>query len=63
MEWHISFYNQKVETETLSFPKGILANFLHIAEMIEELGLALGGYPRIAILARASSIESDFSII
>jgi len=42
MEWHISFYNQKVETETLSFPKGILANFLHITEMMEELGPALG---------------------
>ena len=42
MEWHISFYNQKVEAETLSFPKGILANFLHIAEMIEECGPALG---------------------
>ncbi len=24
------------------FPKGILANFLHIAEMIEEFGPALG---------------------
>lgn len=42
MEWHISFYNHKVESETLSFPKGILANFLHIAEMIEEFGPALG---------------------
>jgi len=42
MEWNISFYNQKVESETLSFPKGILANFLHIAEMIEECGPALG---------------------
>ncbi len=42
MEWHISFYNEKVESETLSFPEGILANFLHIAEMIEECGPALG---------------------
>ena len=42
MEWHISFYNKKVEAETLSFPKGILANFLHIAEMMEECGPALG---------------------
>jgi len=42
MEWHVSFYNQKVEAETLSFPNGILANFLHIAEMIEECGPALG---------------------
>jgi len=42
MKWHISFYNHKVESETLSFPTGILANFLHIAEMIEEFGPALG---------------------
>ena len=42
MEWHISFYNQKVEDETLAFPEGILANFLHVAEMIEECGPALG---------------------
>lgn len=42
MKWHITFYNQKVEAQILSFPKGILANFLHIAEMMEELGPALG---------------------
>ena len=42
MKWHISFYNHKVESATLLFPKGILANFLHIAEMIEEFGPALG---------------------
>ena len=42
MKWHITFYNNKVEAETMSFPPGILANFLHIAEMIEEFGPALG---------------------
>jgi phage-related protein len=42
MKWKISFYNQKVERETLNFPPGILANFLHIAEMIEEFGPMLG---------------------
>ena len=42
MKWRITFYNEKVEEETLSFPKGILANFIHIAEMIEEFGPALG---------------------
>ena len=38
MNWKITFYNDKVEAKTLAFPSGILANFLHIAEMIEELG-------------------------
>jgi len=42
MSWNITFYNSKVEVETLSFPPGILANFLHIAEMTEEFGPALG---------------------
>jgi phage-related protein len=42
MKWQITFHNEKVEQETLNFPSGILANFLHIAEMIEEFGPALG---------------------
>ncbi|MEY2857490.1 MAG: hypothetical protein RLZZ74_1802 [Cyanobacteriota bacterium] len=42
MKWHITFYSEKVEQETLNFPPGILASFLHIAEMIEEFGPALG---------------------
>jgi len=42
MNWHVTFYNEKVEEKTLSFPKGILANFLHIVEMMEEYGPALG---------------------
>ena len=42
MKWQITFYSQKVEQETLNFPPGILANFLHIAEMIEEFGVTIG---------------------
>ena len=42
MKWKITFYSEKVELETLKFPAGILANFLHIAEMIEDLGPKLG---------------------
>ena len=42
MKWKISFYSNKVEEEALNFPDGILANFVHIAEMIEEFGPALG---------------------
>ena len=42
MNWHITFYSDKVEQATLSFPLGVLANFLHIAEMIEEFGPTLG---------------------
>ena len=42
MKWQVTFYNEKVEEETLGFPKGILANFIHIVEMIEDFGPALG---------------------
>jgi Phage derived protein Gp49-like (DUF891) len=42
MNWNITFYSDKVEQAILSFPPGILANFLHIAEMIEKFGPALG---------------------
>jgi phage-related protein len=42
MKWKISFFDGKVEAETLRFPAGILANLLHILEMIEEFGPALG---------------------
>lgn len=42
MKWKITFYSAKVEVQTLKLPSGVLANFLHIAEMIEELGPNLG---------------------
>lgn len=42
MNWKITFYNTRVEAQTLDFPKGILANFLHISEMIEKFGPNLG---------------------
>ena len=42
MKWKISFFDEKVETQILRFPAGILANLLHILEMIEEFGPALG---------------------
>lgn len=42
MPWVITFYNKKIEAQTLIFPAGILANFLHIIELIEEFGPNLG---------------------
>ncbi|HEY9128216.1 MAG TPA: type II toxin-antitoxin system RelE/ParE family toxin [Sulfurovum sp.] len=42
MSWRVTFYNEKVEKETLGFPAGVLADLLHILEMIEELGPNLG---------------------
>ena len=38
MSWKITFFNLKVKEETLNFPDGILANLLHILEIIEEFG-------------------------
>ena len=42
MSWKVTFFDEKVESDTHSFPAGILANFLHIAEMIEEFGPNIG---------------------
>ena len=42
MSWKITFFNHKVEADTLAFPAGILANFLHILEMIEDFGPNIG---------------------
>ncbi|ADK81309.1 type II toxin-antitoxin system RelE/ParE family toxin [Sediminispirochaeta smaragdinae] len=42
MKWEIVFFSEKVSKETMKFPKGILADFLHIAEMIESFGSSLG---------------------
>jgi phage-related protein len=42
MSWKITFFNHKVEAEVLAFPAGILANFLHILELIEDFGPSLG---------------------
>lgn len=42
MSWKVSFFNAKVKEETLRFPAGILANYLHILEIIEEFGPTIG---------------------
>lgn len=42
MSWKVTFYSERVEKEILKFPTGILADLLHILEMIEELGPNLG---------------------
>ena len=42
MSWKITFFNLKVKEETLNFPDGILANLLHILEIIEEFGSNAG---------------------
>ncbi|ARN72846.1 type II toxin-antitoxin system RelE/ParE family toxin [Oceanicoccus sagamiensis] len=42
MTWTVTFYNTKVERETLALPTGVLAGFIRIAELIEEFGPDLG---------------------
>lgn len=42
MTWNVTFFSEKVREETLGFPDGILADFLHIAEIIEKFGPAIG---------------------
>ncbi|MEM1141473.1 MAG: type II toxin-antitoxin system RelE/ParE family toxin [Pseudomonadota bacterium] len=42
MRYAITFYSEKVESETLDLPPGILANLLRILELVEEFGPGLG---------------------
>ena len=42
MNWRITFYNKKVKLQVLAFPEGLLASFLHTAELIEECGPKIG---------------------
>ena len=42
MKWTVTFYNEKVENQTLALPAGILANLLHIIELVEEFGPSIG---------------------
>ena len=42
MSWKVTFYSERVEKETLAFPSGVLADLVHILEMIEDLGPNLG---------------------
>ena len=42
MGWRITYYSEKVQKETFALPKGILANFLRLTELIEEFGPDLG---------------------
>lgn len=42
MNWKVEFYNEKVEEQTIAFPKGILADFLRVVELIEEFGPLIG---------------------
>ena len=42
MKWRVAFFNKKVRSQALAFPKGILANFLHALELLEEFGPSIG---------------------
>ncbi|QGP41353.1 type II toxin-antitoxin system RelE/ParE family toxin [Piscirickettsia salmonis] len=42
MAWKISYFNGKVMEQVLAWPKGVLANYLHISELMQEFGPNLG---------------------
>ena len=42
MAWAVTFCNEKVENQTLGLPAGILANLLHIIELVEAFGPSIG---------------------
>ena len=42
MVWKVTFFDAKVEAQTLKLPKGLLAKLLRVFELVEEFGPALG---------------------
>lgn len=42
MTWTVTFYSEKVENQTLELPAGILANLLHVLDLVEEFGPSIG---------------------
>jgi phage-related protein len=42
MEWHIKYYNQKLEEEILNLPDGLLARYLRLTDLMCEFGSNLG---------------------
>jgi phage-related protein len=42
MNWTVTFYNQRLESELLTFSAGFLARFLRYAERMEVFGPDLG---------------------
>ena len=42
MEWQILYYNQKLESEILNLPDGLLARYLRLTDLMLEFGSNLG---------------------
>ena len=42
MTWTVTFYSERVENQTLELPAGILANLLHVLDLVEEFGPSIG---------------------
>ena len=40
--WKIEYYSDKIEKNILKLPAGLLARYLHLADLIEEFGPSLG---------------------
>jgi phage-related protein len=41
MAYEIAYYSNKVQQDVLSFPDGVLADYLRLSELLEEFGPAL----------------------
>lgn len=42
MDWQIKYYNSKLEEQILSLPKGLLARYLRLTDLMLEFGSNLG---------------------
>ena len=42
MDWSIEYYNNEVEKRILALPKGLLARYLRLTDLMLEFGSDLG---------------------
>ncbi len=42
MSWKIKYYNEKLETDILNLPDGLLARYLRLTDLMIEFGANLG---------------------
>ena len=42
MSWSVSVFSERVKSQALAFPNGVLANFLRSLELLEEFGPGIG---------------------
>ena len=52
MSWKIEFYDKNVEANIKEWPKGLLAKFIWVSDVIEKFGPADAGMPHVKAMGQ-----------